>query len=855
MRSIEYPPVGPITLEWGVLSNVEEEGRFRSELIIRNQGSVALPSDGWGLYFTFWRPIIVDGGLDGLVIDHINGDFYRIRPGEGFKPIGPGSSRTIPLSAGAWAINESDAPDGFYFVWGDPEDGTIQELQNPTIRPFVEMGQLSRSESDRLPVDTAERRYEANENARALNEEEIPPILPRPASLTRGTGTVTLNPTWRILYDGPLEGEARYLGRSLVPILGRWPEIAAGSDSTRNSIRLRIDPAMDTAESYRLSVRPEQGITITGADAAGVFYGVQSLRLLIPPQAYSGKAGEPDGAGRDNGVDVERGRLAIPVVDIDDRPRFGYRGMHLDVARNFQPVEEVKKLLDLMATYKLNKFHFHLSDDEGWRIAIADLPELTEVGGRRGHTLNESEHLMPSLGSGPTTRSRGSGFFTRDQFIDVLRFANARHIEVIPEIDMPGHARSAIVAMEARRNRLRRNGRPEEAGRHALVDPADESEYRSVQMWTDNVVDVCMESTYRFLETVVDDLIAMYDEAGVPLNVVHTGGDEVPDGVWQKSPSCEQLIASTEELNDVDDLPDYFLRRFDAILDRHGLATGGWEEIALTMEHGDGRTVKTPNPDFVDHGFRPYVWNAVWGWGAEDTAYKLANAGYPIVISNASNFYFDLAYAKHPEEPGLYWAGFIDTLDPFAFIPFDLYKVPQHDMLGRTISDDAYEEAERLTEPGRRNVLGLQGQLWSENVRSNDRLEYMVFPRLISLAERAWAPQPAWATIDHDESRHSALQEDWNVFANALGRRELPRLDYLHTGVHYRIPPPGAVIRDGQLYANNALPGFTVRYSTDGSEPSAASTAFEGPVDVHGGVMLRTFSASGRGSRTVSIAP
>ena len=837
-------PVDDVALTWRVVSNVAEDG-FRSELVVHNRSDSALPAEGWTLYFNYWREI-VPPFAEGIAVDHVNGDFYGLRPTAAFAAIAPGESRTIPIVSRDWTISESDAPDGFYFVWGDPETGTIQALDDPAVEALTTLEQTSRTRNDRRPVDTPAQRYADNQAISRVDVEAVPLVVPRPARLTQRAGELVIDAGWRIVHDPGLADEADYLATSLEPLLGR-PLVVGheGADATRSiTLRLdpsRLDPSLGVAEAYRLDVVPGAGITITGASRAGVFYGVQSLRLAIAPEAY---------ARRD-------GTAAVPALEIEDGPRFGYRGLHLDAARNFQPVDQVRKLLDLMATYKLNKFHLHLSDDEGWRLAVADLPELVSVGSRRAHTLSESEHLMPSLGSGPTTDSRGSGHYTRDELIEILRFAAARHIDVIPEIDMPGHARAAIVAMRARQRRLAHEGRLDAANEFALADPGDASVYRSVQMWSGNVVDVCLDSTYRFLETVVAELVSIYAQAGVPLDAIHTGGDEVPAGAWAGSPSCARLIESSETLDGIGDLKAYFIDRFDAILDRYGIGTAGWEEIALTEVRSGDRVRKAPNPALVDDGVTAYVWNAVWGWGAEDTAYELANAGFPVVLANATHFYFDLAYAKHPGEPGLYWAGFVDTKDPFAFMPLDLYEVATEDLLGRPIAGDRYDVWTSLTDRGRANIIGIQGQLWSENIRSDERLEYMVLPRMIALAERAWAPQPPWATIADDARRNAERDVDWNLFANALGRRELPRLDYLHGGVRYRIPPPGARVSAGMLEANAALPGFTIRYTRDGTEPTIDSAQYTGPVDVGSDldelILLRAFSVSGRGSRTVRV--
>lgn len=820
-------PSSGIQLQWGVLENMAGgQNRFESELIIRNQGALTLPDDGWTLFFNFGRSIDTATVTPTVRIDHINGDFYRLRPTERFAPIARGSRTRITFTSGAWAINETDRPDGFYFVWGDEESGRVDPVPDPEVLPFTEERQMYRTAGDRYPVSTSERRYEENRALHALPADDVPKIIPRPNSVEYGGGSFSLDADDVIGYAAGLQGEAEFLVDALSEVLDGRLAAASGD---RGEILLSIDPSLP-AEGYRLTVS-EEGVRIEGGEPAGVFYGVQSLRALVPVEAYARTAAA----------------VEVPHAQIEDAPRFEYRGMHLDVSRTFQGPEVVKRLLDLMSFYKLNKFHFHLTDDEGWRVPIEELPELTNVGGRRGHTLSEEEHLIPSLGSGPFAdpeRSRGSGYYSRDEFKDILRFAHERHIEVIPEIDLPGHARAAIVAMEAR---TRRTGSDE----YLLSDPLESSEYRSVQMFEENVINVCMPSAYRFIETVVDDIVEMYREADVPMRALHTGGDEVPHGVWEQSPACEELMRRSGQVNSVDDLHDYFLRRFDDILDRHDLVTAGWEEIALHERNGQS----VPNPAFVGAGFRPYVWNAVWGWGGEDNAYKLANAGYDVVISNAGSFYFDLAHEKHPEEPGMYWAGFVSTRAPFEFLPYDLYRSAEIDLMGNPIADTAYARAERLTLGGREHLLGLQGQLWGETIENPERIDYMIFPRLISLAERAWAERPRWALIDNEARRTAALEEDWNLFANALGSRELRRLDHLWDGVRYRIPPPGAIIENDVLKANVALPGMEIRFTTDGSEPTSESTLYEGAVRAEGEVRLRAFSMTGRGSRTVSAEP
>src|SRR5205823_991061 len=416
--------------------------------------------------------------------------------------------------------------------------------------------------------------------------------------------------------------------------------------------RLEVGPiaGQTSPEAYTLVVDSVQGIHIVGVSPAGVFYGLQSLRSLLP-------------------APTPRAGLVLPAIRVVDAPRFGYRGFMLDVARNFHPKAAVLRTLDLIARYKLNVLHLHLTDDEGWRIEIPSLPELTALGARRGHPPDSDRHLPPAFGSGPAVdRPWGSGFLSRADYVEILRYAAARHIEVIPELEMPGHARAAIKAMQAN-------------PQYRLNDPDDRSVYTSAQGYHDNVMNPVLESTYRFIERVVGDLAAMHREAGVPLRHIHMGGDEVPGGVWQGSPAVQTYLKA-HDLTSVDDVWFVFYGRVaqktnhtSSTLVRswfvfygrvaqilktqaEGLLPSGWEEIAVRKTQRGGKETNIPNPDFAARGWRAYVWNNVPGGGAEDLAYRLANGGYDVVLSPVSNLYFDLAWNENPEETGLDWGGY-----------------------------------------------------------------------------------------------------------------------------------------------------------------------------------------------------
>jgi hexosaminidase len=300
----------------------------------------------------------------------------------------------------------------------------------------------------------------------------------------------------------------------------------------------------------------------------------------------------------------------------------------------------------------------------------------------------------------------------------------------------------------------------------------------------------------------------------------------------------------------VQQLHDDFVERCRAILARHGVEFAGWDETALRRE---GERM-LPNPRFAGPDFHVYVWNNAWGSGQEDCAYRLANAGYDVVLSNAANLYFDLAYAKHPQEPGYYWAGFVGSRSAFGFCPLDAGAMPGPDPMGRALGGDVLDALQPLGPEASGRIAGLQGQLWGENARSRARLEYLALPRMIALAERAWAPDPGWQDLAPPERAARALR-DWNEFANRLGQRELPRLDRARRPWDYRLPPPGAILRDGLLHANVALPGLAVHYTVDGLEPSVRSPCFQAPVPLRGvrEVKLASFDTRGRGSRIVTL--
>ncbi|MFC4871484.1 family 20 glycosylhydrolase [Negadavirga shengliensis] len=831
--------VDQIHLEWELVSNfVGENDEFLAQFILDNQSNQVLTDQGWALFFNMAPRRILE--TEHADITHLNGDWYKLSPKAGFN-LAPGEAVTVSYKGIEGVIKETDAPMGLYFVfYGDNDEETIVPVTNWKVSPFVREEQLSRGHEDHEQPFSSAKRFEENANMERVDEKSLLPIIPTPYYMEKKTGSFGLAAPLEIHHGQGLENEAEYLSEKLAEISGERIAIKEGP-GTGAKIRLGladIELNGKKEEVYALEIN-DSGINITGSDAAGVFYGVQSLLALLGPDAYMGK-GMP---------------FHLPHLEIKDGPRFAFRSLHMDVSRNFQDKETIKRTLDLMSHYKLNHFLFYTTEDEGWRLEIDGLPELTSVGGQRQHVSDVSEAaLHPAYGSGPDAYiegNHGSGFYTKEDFVEILKYAKARHITIIPELNFPGHARAAIKSMEARYQRLMQEGDEEGAEEFRLIDPEDNSEYLSAQAFKDNVVSVARESTYRFYEKVVDEIAKMYEEAGLEMKKIHAGGDEVPEGSWTKSPMAAKLLEELPDIDDPKNLQAYFFRELMKRLEKRGLEVHVWEEMALVKtEEGTYR----PSPEFVGKKVIPYIWNNMFDY--PDLGYQLANMGYEVVLCNVSNFYFDLAYDNDPEEPGLYWGGFVNTKSAWTFAPFDWFKTTYKTSMGKQINqEEEFKEMVRITPEARKNIIGLEAQLWSETIKGRDMIEYYMLPKMLGYAESAWAAERSWETIPDAKMREAQISAGWNVFANTVALRELPKLARMNGGYAYRIAPPGAKVEDGLLYANTDFPGLEIRYALDGVSPTADAPLYEKPLEIKGEIRLRTFDMSGNGSREVRVSP
>lgn len=814
-----------LSITWEALqNNYQNKPQSLNAITITNNGKSTFPANGWKMYFNSARLMAEQTVIGNATIKFVNGDLFSLTPTATFTELRPGQSVRIEFVDEEPVITATDGPEGFYVVWDNQPDRGYNTGAF-TIKPF---------KPNYPGLITPAIIYDQNKNITDIPEQQLTKVFPTPVSYKETGGNFTLHDKVWISSQTSTD-ESDYLIKQLAILFGKSVLPAPSEFKKRpkagHDILLQTAPDLKPG-AYELSVTSTE-IVINASDSTGMFYGIQSLKTLIPPSAWAHPQKE----------------IQIPCVEVKDEPRFAYRAFMLDVGRNFQPKKEIFRVLDVMALYKLNVFHMHLTEDEGWRLEIPSLPELTEVGSKRGHTLDSKHFLPASHGSGGEIDNKtGTGFYTRADYIEILKYADKLHIMVIPEIEAPGHARAAIKSMNARYERLMAEGKKAEAEKYLLYDPNDKSEYSSNQYWTDNIIDVSLNSTYNFVETVIGDIVSMYKDAGAPLKTINFGGDEVPAHVWEKSPAYLALKATHPEIKSTADLWYYFYGRVNQLVKAKGLYLSGWEEMALRKTALDGQPVYIPNPDFMPEHLQAEVWNNTLGGGNEDLAYKLANSGYKTVLTCVTNMYFDMAHYKSFDEPGYYWGAFSDIDKPFSFIPYDYFKNSKVDRDGLPLNRNIFIGKQRLTDYGKSNILGLQSAVWGENIKSTERLEYMLLPRLLGFAERAWSKDPVWATEPNIAKSDSLYQKDWVSFLNVLGKRELPRLSYYNGGYNYRVPKPGITLQDGKYAANIQFPGLTIRYTTNGKDPDAKSSLYNDAVTIDKStVKFRAFDTKGRG--------
>ncbi|EHH1180110.1 beta-N-acetylhexosaminidase [Vibrio vulnificus] len=629
-----------------VLSEQKQNCRFG--MTLHNLSDQDLPN--WSLTFAFTR-FIQPGSISHGTLTQI-GSFCQLTP----------DSLVLPANHHFYCeFTVLTNPFRFY------SDGL-----NEAFVEYHHEGEQVRSNVDVTPIVLASPYRERETIAPTLASAYS--LLPKANALHVDAGHFSLTPSSAITCQSALADSAVTWLMDEVTRLHQF-KLAT---SEAGEIVYRSNPTLDEG-AYQLKISQEQ-VRVEAGSSSGFVHATASLLQLLDYNSITQEA-------------------QLACCSISDSPRFRYRGMMLDCSRHFHSVEQVKRLINLLAHYKFNTFHWHLTDDEGWRVEIKAFPALTEIGAWRG----VDEAIEPQY---THISQRYGGFYSQEEIKEVVAYAAQRSIMVIPEIDVPGHCRAAIKSL------------PE-----MLVEVEDDTVYRSIQNYSDNVLNPGLSTTYQFLDGVLEEIAQLF-----PAPYVHIGADEVPHGVWSNSPSCQALMKQ-HGYQDYKELQGHLLRHAEQKLRSLGKRMLGWEEA----QHGDKVSKDT----------------VIYSWLSEDAAVNCARQGFDVVLQPAQTTYLDMTQDYAPEEPGVDWAN-----------PLPLEKAYNYEPLANIPADD----------PIHKRIWGIQTALWCEIINNPERMDYMVFPRIIALAEACWT-----------QKEH----RDWNDFLSRL-KGHLPLLD--KQGIKYRQP-------------------------------------------------------------------
>ena len=490
-------------------------------------------------------------------------------------------------------------------------------------------------------------------------------LIPQPVSLQPAEGTFILTRTSTIGFDGQ---ESRKIAEMLSQKLNLSTGFAfTPQQDQAGSIQFTLNKAPVAQlgkEGYTLE-SSTKGVVITANEPAGLFYGMQTLLQLMPKEVESKIA--------------VTASWTVPAVKITDYPRFGWRGLMLDVSRNFFTREEVKLYIDQLAKYKFNTFHWHLTDDNGWRIEIKSLPKLTEVGAWRVPRSGQfSERAEPKQGEAATV----GGFYTQADIKEIIQFAKERNVTIVPEVDVPGHSMAAIAAYPE----LSCTKDP-----NTKVNPGSSfSEWYdngTFKMLKDNTLNPSDEKVYEFLDKVFTEMAALF-----PGQYIHVGGDECYKGFWTKDPGCQALMKKMK-MTKPEELQAYFMKRVEGILKAKGKKLIGWDEI-------------------LEGGIAPEA--TVMSWRGIKGGIEAAKMGHDVVMTPTTFAYLDYEQGEQTVEPPMYASLRLSKCYSYEPVPEGV--------------DAKY-------------VLGGQGNLWTEQIVTLHHAEYMTWPRGWALAEDFWSPK------------------------------------------------------------------------------------------------------------------
>ena len=536
-----------------------------------------------------------------------------------------------------------------------------------------------------------------------------------------------------------MKRNANMLASYIEQATGIRPAIGKGKSGA--AIILTIDKTIANAEGYKLDADAKQ-IRIAGASAAGVFYGIQTLRKSLP--LVNGKAS----------------KVSIPAVHIADAPRFAYRGTHLDVSRHFVTADSVRQFIDMLTLHNINRFHWHLTDDQGWRIEIKKYPLLTQIGSKRAQTVIGHN-------SGKYDGKPYSGFYTQKQIRDIVKYAADRYITIVPEIDLPGHMQAALAAYPD----MGCTGGP----------------YEVWQKWgvSDNVLCAGNDKTLTFIDNVLKEITQLF-----PSKYIHVGGDECPKTQWQKCPKCQARIKALNlEAKDghsaEERLQSYIITHASNYLKSLGRNTIGWDEI---LEGGlaEGATVMS--------------------WRGESGGIAAAKQHHDVVMTPNSYLYFDYYQSLDKANEPLAIGGYLPLETVYSYEPMP----------------------KELTADEARHIIGVQANIWTEYMPTFKQMQYMALPRLAALSEVQWS-QPSL--------------KDYNSFTNRLTEftHLYDRLGYNYAKHLYNV----AIHVDSDNKWREILIHMTtagnaeIRYTLDGTEPTANSTLYTGAIVLQKSAKIR----------------